>query len=141
VQADMRGFNAKYKVPVEARLEKYSDFSISNVSYTKMNSQLILQYELPIELTGITPQLLTFSGNDDGQAISNLSGTHGSASCTASTQGLTCLMKMKDLQIDPARVAQLLKSNSANLAEFNARLEVAEKFSSEPVGIITYSSY
>jgi hypothetical protein len=136
-------YQATYTVPVEAALQPVSTFSLSQLTYENISGEVVLQYQLPVQLTGLPSRTVTFTGpaNQTGPYVA-LSGPNGAANCNAApgatSNGFSCSMRMGQLQIDPASVSQVLKASSATPQELNARMQVAAQFGSDPIGVVQY---
>jgi hypothetical protein len=131
-------YRGVYQVPVRPELAAYARFEISDFNYSSAAGKLSLDYSLPIELTGIAGQRIHLEGVDMGQPTLGLSGPQGDATCARNQAQLQCTVRMKNIQINPNSIAALLKTQSSSQEEFNSKLEVAQSFSRDPIGIVTY---
>jgi hypothetical protein len=127
-----------YYVPVPARLQAFAQFRITDFNYVRGAGKLLVTYTLPAELTGVPYQRLEFEGNDSGQGHFVLSGEQGSADCQRSRSQLQCKLRMKNLRTNRNALSAILRSQSSSQAQFNSKLEVAMRFSGDPIGIVTY---
>jgi hypothetical protein len=130
-----------YSVPVSADLRPYATFPI-DVSYSKTETQLSIQYNLPETLTGVPNQTISLQGaipQASGNAPIALSGPQTTASCTSSGVSMTCHVAMQSVKTDFGRLQSVLQGLGTAPDEIDSRLEVAKEFSTGPVGIVTYS--
>ncbi|MBC7690273.1 MAG: hypothetical protein H7222_00760 [Methylotenera sp.] len=134
--------SAVYEVPGRDSLKSFARFETQQFSLQKDGRSLEISYLLPSELTGKKSEVVRFSGSAGAEEseLYLLNGPNGTASCTESSAGMTCLLKMKNLEIDVAARNSLLRSTSSNLSDLSKKMEVAENFRAEPIGVVTYRS-
>lgn len=116
-----------YEVPVPAHLKDYAFFEIKDVRVRSKNGAEEIKYNLPLELTG-TPNRIRLTSQADG----SVSGAKAEGQCSAET----CSLKYRDLTFDEAAVRDLLSSRGYQGLDLERRLEVFERFSGDPAGII-----
>lgn len=127
----------QYRVPVnDENLLPYSNFPIK-VKIKSNDQQSKLYYELPLELAGRNIELAF-----QVQAIEygyRLEGPLGSGECNRKFSQVVCKMEYnKDLNINLNEVDQYLKSTGTVPSELEQRQAVAQLFSVDPIGILSF---
>ncbi len=130
---------ATYEVPVEARLKPVATFDIKTPDLLEYGKRAELTYQLPPELVGENFPLMTLQGRGGGRGHTRkFASQQGEAFCLQAKDSLTCNLHMKDLNIDTKAVQDFIIKNSATPEEAALRLEVAERFAGDPIGILKY---
>jgi hypothetical protein len=131
---------ARYSVPVSEELAPYSQFTLSDFQSVRTGDQVTYTYTLPPELAGAGSQTVTMSGTIAPGQPTLLQGDLGSAACAleADGQNVRCQVQYGNLQIDSSGVKAFLMSQSVGPTELAARLQVADLFAKEPVGVIFF---
>ncbi len=125
-----------YSVPVPAELEPYAHYPIDSITACLRGDMLELGYKLPALLIG-DEERVSFSGPYDAAAETlDLTGD-GTAACDVSAEGWSCLEHFAGIEVDLEAVAE----EAADLppAEAAARIDVAEYFGSDPIGILVFA--
>jgi hypothetical protein len=132
-------FNATYRVPVPAELEAFSTYSVparltvfhSGESAEKATTELT--YVLPAELLG-SPTSITMVSQSDGK----WSGPTVEGQCAKNNTKFVCNVRYESLKPDLAALREKIRTRFPNPIEAAGRLAVAERFSTEPIGVIEY---
>lgn len=133
--ADKSSYPSVYTVPVSENLAQYAVFPLDDTQIVDDGTNVTVTYSLPLELTG-TPMSVTLKGASSG---TTLQGPNAQASCSKTDSLVSCKISYTDLPIDPNAVKQYLTSKYTNADEVGFREQVAGIFSSEPVGIVSFS--
>lgn len=138
-QAEEINLSGIYVVPTtDQNLIEASQFKVSNYKVIEPNSkQPIIQFELPVELTGVS-KILVFKRQtviDVKEKTSLFVSPSGSALCYGAWKTIKCFFKFKNLEMDPIRVEATLANVFQGL-EFTQKLAIANRFMGEPVGIL-----
>jgi hypothetical protein len=130
-----------YHVPVPAELSQFANFEVSDAEIQIANNKINLSYRLPTELVGPIENKVILSGRIRERRILKLRGPNSKATCINSETQLECKVSYPDLVIDSAAVEAHLRETILDPAELMGRLQVANSFSTEPVGIVTLNKY
>ena len=130
----------QYSLPVPAPLAQYSQFQFSAVQTTTDASHIVISYSLPAELTGNNETTIQLQGDFTKDQPLVLQGDRASATCNGTQYGEIgqCQITYRNLGLDSAAVSNFLSHSISDSAELQARLQVANIFASEPVGVLTY---
>ena len=131
-------FSATYHVPAtDSELEEVSHFVISDVTISREEGKENLQFILPEGLVGpnrkVTKMIKTFSPIP---LVSYYKGEGVGATCIGlKIHKLVCRFKgYEDLRTNFADIKEYWENKGASDLEVEKRLQVAERFSSEPIG-------
>lgn len=135
--------NNPYMVPVGERadLEPYNTVEVRNTVFKKLNDgAILLKYKLPEVLVGKTGQNLEFIGvpSEEGENI-QLKGQTGSGNCQILESGkYDCHLEyiVKELKVDLVGARKAISKISKSDLEIAKRMEIAEIFSNDPIGIV-----
>lgn len=130
----------QYSLPVPPNLAQYAQFQLPAVENNPDSSHVELSYPLPQELTGNAAQTIQLKGEIvKGQPLV-LEGDNASATCTITTYNAInqCQIVYRKLNLNSAAVASFISQQFTDPAEIQGRLQVANLFASEPVGVLTY---
>lgn len=127
--------SATYEVPTsQSELKGASIFKIRKVSVTEdIENKTTVRFLVPVELTGVSNEI-EFSGTLDLNG-GKLSSQFGMLSCLANSSVMMCTASYQKLEFNRDLAVELMtaKYSGENL---NKRLELQEKFSTDPIGII-----
>lgn len=126
----------QYSVPVAAELTPFASYPIDSITSCVRGDVVELGYKLPALLVG-KEQRVSFSGPYDPVSDSlELSGD-GTAACDVTASGWSCLEHFAGIVVDLEKVAE----EAAGLppAEAAARIDVAEAFGTDPIGILAFA--
>lgn len=133
-----RSIKGVYKVPLSIEnkyLEPYASYPIK-LNYENYNKAPdSLTFPLPATLVG-EEKIININkvpGSDNQWVGNNVE----SGTCAQENRELTCTLKFKDLNIDPAKLKLAIEQNYSPVEAAN-RQAVAELFGNEPLGIIIY---
>jgi len=125
-----------YHVPVPDALQSASEYTPTLSDATVTNGILTVHYCLPPVLVGDKAPEFSFTGPMSKNFV-EVKGDDVYGYCMVSTdKPLTCMLKYPGLSIDEASRNQAIKDVFAPADQEN-RLSVAEKFQSEPAGILS----
>ena len=127
---------AVYSVPVPASLEPYASYPIGDVSLCRTAGGIELGYSLPALLVGKKTRVSFAGGFDPTTGTYELSSEDGTASCDPGTGSWSCLERFVGLEIDLTEVAA--EAAALGPQEAAARLEVAQLFSGDPIGVLDF---
>ncbi len=132
---------AVYSVPVPPALEPYASYPLEDVSLCNQPAGgppgIELGYSLPALLVG-KKQRVAFAGAYDAATDTYaLSGDNGTATCHPTGAAWRCDEAFVGLVHDLEEVAK--EAEDLDPAEAQARLEVAEIFRGDPIGILDFS--
>lgn len=130
---------ATYRVPVPAELEAFSTYSVparltvfrSRESAEKATTQLT--YVLPAELVG-SPTAVTMVSQSNGK----WTGPAVEGQCAKDNTKFVCNMRYGNLKPDLTALRETIRARFPDPVESAGRLAVAERFSTEPIGVIEY---
>lgn len=127
---------AIYSVPVPEALEPYAAFPIGDVSLCRTDTTLELGYSLPKLLVGKKTRVSFEGGYDATAGTYELSSEDGTASCDPTANRWTCFETFTGIEVDLERVAD----EAADLpdAEAAGRVDVAERFGGDPIGVLDF---
>lgn len=130
-----RSTKGLYEVPVGPELASYASYPVSCSADKYKVDPTRLQFPLPSALVG-EEMYLEMKKAADG---SNLwSGPNVSGTCQTVGRYFKCQLKFEGLAIDPLKVQSAINAEFQSPEEKVGRLKVAERFSGEPIGILTY---
>ena len=140
--AEITSFNKSrlagtYNVPVqEETLRPFSTFPI-RVKLRSNDKHSTLNYELPMEISGRNIELeFQIETSEFGY---RLTGPLGIGECNKKFSQVICKMEYnKDLNINLNEVNQYLKSTGSIPNELEQRQTVAQLFSVDPIGILSF---
>lgn len=126
-----------YRVPVSADLASAAVYSVPEVTWTVSAGTATLAYALPRELVGKTVRVSFAGPFDAATGRGTLTGPAGTAECATSGTTVTCTETMRGLlPLDPD-LGVVEKLAPAGMAA--ARVEVAKRFSTDPIGIADFA--
>jgi hypothetical protein len=125
-----------YQVPTnDESLTRYTTFEV-NASCIVQDNQVQLQFTLPPELTGDQTTTLTFAGQLGATDSTVVTGPNGILNCGADS---CASVNYLNLAIDLNNVDAYLRATAESSVELNARTKVAQLFSGDPGGVLSYS--
>ena len=124
-----------YTVPVPADLAPYASFSVDSVRFCG-GSSVELSYTLPATLLGDGVDLSFQGALEPVAGALSLSGSNGIASCSQVGSSWTCQERLSGLRADTEQLNQL--SEGLPAAEARARLDIAARFLTDPIGALTF---
>lgn len=126
-------FEGRYEVPVpagEEELQPFASFPLTNISRRVRGGVARIEYDLPLELTGVPNTIELSSQADASGAFRQWSGPLGTATCADNA----CNVAYKDLQIDMAAIEARLVGQGLPATEIEMRLRLAGHFRDDPHG-------
>jgi hypothetical protein len=128
-----------YSVPVPARLRPYASFEIPGAVYARGQDGLLrLDFDLPEELVGSKTVHIALTETGTTATGITLEGPEATALCTAAAgSASSCRIEYKIHRPYKLSVFFALLKKYA-LSKLLPRIQVAERFASDPVGIITF---
>lgn len=126
-------FEGRYEVPVPAgqeELQPFASFPLTKISRRVRGDVARIEYDLPLELTGVLNTIELSSQADASGAFRQWSGPLGTATCTDNA----CNVAYKDLQIDMAAIEARLVGRGLPATEIELRLRLAGHFREDPHG-------
>jgi hypothetical protein len=139
-QASSLAPEAQYVFPTTPGQQPLATFNLTNFSFSRSGNQITISYDLPQQLVGYPNMTITLTGTtDNSSAPTELTGNRGTASCTSQDLNLVCQVTYRNLNIDLAKTDSFLRNTVSNASELQTRLDIASEFSSEPVGVVTYT--
>lgn len=128
---------AVYSVPVPAQLEPFASYLVEDVSLCRLSGGIELGYSLPALLVGKKTRV-SFTGPFDATTGTyELSSVDGTASCELTGDAWSCLEHFSGLEVDLEEVAE--EAEGLSQQEAAARLQVAQLFSGDPIGILDFT--
>lgn len=128
---------AIYSVPVPAELEPFASYSVEDVSLCRLGSGIELGYSLPALLVGKKTRVAFAGTYDSANGTYELSSADGTASCELAGEAWSCLEHFTGIEVDLEEVAE--EAEDLSQQEAAARLDVAEQFSGDPIGILDFT--
>lgn len=128
---------ATYEVPVGSAkaLMGSNQFRIQQLSLDRTpDGQTDIKYLLPLELTG-NPNVIAFTGKIGSDGKTEVSYDDKKMKCDEDSISLTCAVSYKNLDMN-LPLAQKMMAKNFPRQDLQKRLQVLEKFSTDPVGII-----
>lgn len=127
----------EYAVPVEPSLAAVASNPVS-VKFRIENSGAVrLQYDLPPVLVGAGKRI-DLTGVTGADGTTQLSGAAGTATCTTDVAGdVRCVERLSGVAFDAVAVATALDRASISGVERMQRLDVSQRFSVDPLGVLT----
>lgn len=127
-----------YTVPVSTELEPYATFSVTSIRFCERSGSVTLSYDLPALLVGDATGI-DLRGPFTASASSiELEGDAGTANCTATGTTWSCREDLSNLSIQDDKLAQRFAALPS--AEAAARSSVADAFSQDPIGVLTFTT-
>jgi hypothetical protein len=130
-----------YSVPVPQELAPYAIFPNMESEYIHNGNRLTIRYPLPVELVGAERHVISISGRRENPRHFRLRGDKADAHCNDIGGKLSCTVEYKDLVINEDAVRDAIMQKFPDPFEQDMRLQVAQIFSGEPIGIITMTLY
>jgi hypothetical protein len=130
---------ARYEVPVQPTLRPYATFEIQQVQQTVEGDTITVTYPVPTLLTG-APTTVTMSGRKAEDNTLHMTGPEAEATCRIHAETV-CRITYTGLKFDPVERDLILETTVAHPLERHARREVAQIFTTEPVGILYLPAY
>jgi hypothetical protein len=134
---------ASYTVPVASELASVATFALPQFSLQPTESgQSIVSFTLPPELTGTEKQEIDLSGElpaSEG-ASTTLDGAVASANCVRQAMADVCTLNYKPVyRNNPVSDANTyLMKNFTGSPDLQSRLLVADHFSNDPAGVVSF---
>jgi len=135
--AQTTSLKGTYSVPVDDEaLRAVASFPTTVKVKTLNDGSVRMHYTLPAELVG-NAQSVDFEGP---AGSTTLTGENGTAVCNGApgTPGTQCNETFTGIHVDLAAVAHALDMRQVPAAERDLRLQVAEKFGIDPIGILHF---
>lgn len=132
----IKGF---YKVPLKPENKSLEPFSVYPVDYNAndfFSDPNTMNFALPAALVG-ERKAITIN-KTQGSANKWTGPNVESGTCNTVDRRITCTLKFKDLNINQEHVQNVINQTYLDQTEANNRIQVAEMFGSEPLGIISY---
>ena len=129
-----RPIRGTYEVPISGELSKFASYDVKFKSNNYQTLPSTLSFPLPEELTGV-PLSITMDRLGNSHVWK---GENGEGTCAIEGRYLKCTMHFQDLSFDPVKLSAILTNSYPDSTERNAKALIAEKFQSEPVGILIY---
>lgn len=130
---------ASYEVPVtDPNLKGVATFQIPDPEVITQGDVTVMSYHLPPELVGENFPAVTLAGSYANGSKFELGSTQGHADCDSTDGKVTCNMLLRNIKADPKAVRDFILKTSKSDVEAKARMDVAAKFSGDPVGILKY---
>jgi len=126
-------YRGTYFVPVSPELEPYALFELESVRLEARGAELGLQYDLPELLLG-EARGVSFRGGATAGGEYRLEGDDGVATCRPSAGRWRCEEALSGIELDANKIDRLLEHMPD--AEARARREVADRFSTDPIGVL-----
>lgn len=123
------GGGAVYFVPPRGPASTYA---VDDVRWRTEGGEARLDYTLPRLLVGASRRV-SFRGRAAGGAML-LTGDEGTATCAVGAAGLRCEERFTGLGVDLEGVRR--EAQRVDPAQVDARVEVARRFSVEPIGVL-----
>jgi hypothetical protein len=127
---------ATYHVPVPEELEPYSTFELGDLRLRERGAEWELDYTLPELLVGGSERL-SFRGGSSSNGDIQLRGDAGQLSCRSLGAAMQCDEVLTKLEVDRDKLERAFATLPA--AEREARRAVADRFSDDPIGVLTFS--
>ena len=127
--------HASYHVPVPAELEPYSNFDLGDLRLREHGSEWELEYTLPELLVG-GRQRLSFRGSASDTGEYQLLGDAGQVRCQRLGAAMACDEVLHRVELDRDKLARSFAALPAE--ESAARWAVADRFSDDPIGVLTF---
>ncbi len=129
-------FAGTYDVPVPEQLAAAATYPVDEIEWRFDGGTLTLDYDLPRGLVGKSLHV-RFEGAYDGEAETvTLTGDAGTAECTIGADRIDCHETMRGLlpiDVDEDAVEDIARDEYDGPVQ--DRLDVAERFSGDPIGI------
>lgn len=132
-------FRGTYEVPVTSDLASAAIYDVAEVEWQIVGDTVTLEYDLPLGLVGADVRVEFTGPYDAGAASAQLTGLPGTADCTLSGTGISCLEHMSGLlpmAPDYAVIESIAQLEYAGPAAH--RIEVAKQFAIDPIGIVRF---
>lgn len=127
-----------YTYPGSGEEKKFMDWSLKDVDLNQNSKSLSIKFTLPDNATGGKKISIHFSGEISETGFFQMNGQNGTASCLKGKELYTCIMKLKDLGLDPVTTKNFLRKKFPDNYEYESRLKVAMAYAAEPVGIAVF---
>lgn len=128
--------NGVYFVPVPVELEPYASYPVEDITLCWTGAAVRLGYSLPALLLG-KKERVSFEGTyDEANQVFALVGPNGAATCTPSTPAWSCAEDFTDIEVDLEKVAEEVAD--LDPVEAAARIEVAQRFAVDPIGLLDF---
>ncbi len=128
-----------YEVPVDGALVEHAYFAVPDVHYVTTGDTVTLSYDFPADLSGVLDQEVVFTGPVDALGNATLSGPTGVGTCEATGDVVRCTeMFSAGLAIDLPAATAMASGYSSDAAVREARVQVLERFASDPIGIVIF---
>ena len=132
--------NSRLVNPEGTENENFRKWPLKNCSLkTNANNSIELSFALPKSVTGKVI-LVVLSGTQLDSSFIYLNGSNGEASCVKGSNSLNCIINLDNLNLDEDIVRDYLRENFSDPIEFEARMSVAQRFSGEPIGLISLTN-
>lgn len=129
-----RPIRGTYQVPVREDLQQFANYPVKYKMDAYQQSPSEMTFPLPTALTG-EPVMISMTKEPDQS--NQWIGPQVSGNCEQIDRSMKCMVKFNDLQIDPVKAEAAIRAQFKE-SEIAGRLQVALKFMSEPIGILTY---
>ncbi len=134
-------FAGIYEVPVPAELADAARYGVAEVEWKVLDGVATLEYDLPLGLVGV-PLRVEFSGPlDTAGGTAALTGPVGTADCTLTGTSISCHEVMRGLLPMTPDYAVIEAAAATEYAgPVDHRVQVAQTFASDPIGIVTFDT-
>jgi hypothetical protein len=132
-------FIGSYVVPTSADLASAAIFAVPEVDWTISAGTVTLHYELPVGLVGGLLGV-TFTGPlASGATNAQLTGGNGTGGCTANGTVVSCSEAFANLGTLPISMTVVQQTSTQTFSgPVASRVAVAEIFSSDPIGTVSF---
>jgi hypothetical protein len=132
-----------YMVPVPQALASFATFNLQGLQQSTTNGTLDISFSLPMDLTGGQLVQIEFSGPLPVYGgFSAMSGPLVDASCSKQGTWNLCLIHYKPTWVSPNfdPIRSYLGSKYSGSSDLASRIQVAEKFSADPAGVLSFQN-
>lgn len=128
-----------YEVPVDGALMAHAYFAVPDVHYVTTAGTVTLTYDFPADLSGVVDQEVVFTGPVDALGNATLSGPTGVGTCEATGNVVRCTETFSSgLAIDLPAATAMASAYPGDAAAREARVQVLDRFASDPIGIVVF---
>jgi hypothetical protein len=135
-QQDLTAKTSFYRVPVsDPALKKQASFPIT-AKVQRFAGQIRVHYDMPVGLVGAPNVAVDLVGPDTGLVL-KLAGDAGLGTCTATADGtIICNERLPGLTVNLEGVRKQAVLEGLSAADVDARVEIAKRFITDPIGIM-----
>lgn len=136
--ADQRALSGSYRVPVSTELEPYASFDLNDIEFCMESGAVRLDYDLPELLVGRSEKVRMSGAYTRSAASLDLDSGLGTASCRVADGLWLCRETLHGVSVDASKLDERFAGLPPE--EARARNQVAEIFSSDPIGIVSFAA-